>query len=60
MTATDHFADNCFSNTVDPLQHPCAQHHNGRTYIAYQGPQEDAYVCTITEHSHGKDLCSPV
>ena len=45
MTATDHFADNGFSNTVDPLQHPCAQHHNGRTYIAYQGPQEDAYVC---------------
>jgi hypothetical protein len=45
MPGTNYFAENGFSNAVDPLQHPCAQHFNGRTYLAYQGPLEDAYVC---------------
>ena len=41
----DYFADNGFDNSLSTLQHPCAEYYNGKTYIAYQGPHEDAYVC---------------
>ena len=52
MSSSNHFATNGFSNTVDPLQHPCAQYFKGRTYISYQGPLEDAYVCV---YDHERD-----
>jgi hypothetical protein len=51
VAVSDHFADNGFSAVVDPLQHPCAQYFNGRTYISYQGPLEDAYVCAYDHRS---------
>jgi hypothetical protein len=40
----DFFADNGYGNPVSTLQHPAAEHHNGVTYAAYQGPHEDPYV----------------
>lgn len=46
----DYFADNGFDAAVNPLQHPCAEYFNGKTYIAYQGPHEDAYVC-VYDHA---------
>ncbi len=41
----DYFTDNGFANPVSTLQHPCAERHKDVTYIAYQGPHEDPYVC---------------
>ena len=41
----DHFTDLGFANPVSTLQHPSAEYYNGVTYIAYQGPHEDPYVC---------------
>ncbi len=49
----DYFADNGFGNPLSTLQHPCAEHYNGVTYIAYQGPHEDPYVCAY-HHGSGK------
>ena len=40
----DYFTDSGFGNPSSTLQHPTGQHHKGTTYIAYQGPHEDAYV----------------
>jgi len=41
----EYFTDNGYGNPVLSIQHPCAEHYNGKTYIAYQGPHEDPYVC---------------
>lgn len=41
----DYFTDNGYGNPLSTLQHPCAEYYNGKTYIAYQGPHEDPYVC---------------
>ena len=41
----DYFTDNGFDNSVSNLQHPCAEHADGKTFVAYQGPHEDPYVC---------------
>jgi len=41
----DYFTDNGYGNPLSTLQHPCAEHYKGVTYIAYQGPHEDPYVC---------------
>jgi hypothetical protein len=41
----DHFADNGFAKPLSTMQHPCAEYFKGVTYIAYQGPHEDPYVC---------------
>ena len=40
-----YFTDNGFGNPVATLQHPCAEQYKDVTYIAYQGPHEDPYVC---------------
>ncbi|MBB4081025.1 hypothetical protein GGR28_003666 [Lewinella aquimaris] len=40
----DYFADNGLSNTVKTMQHPAGEHHDGITYVCYQGPLEDPYV----------------
>ncbi len=41
----EYFTDNGFANPVATMQHPCAEYYEGVTYIAYQGPHEDPYVC---------------
>lgn len=45
-----YFANNGFGNPVASLQHPSAEHYNGKTYVAYQGPQEDPQVC-VYDHA---------
>jgi hypothetical protein len=55
LTATadpvDNFADNGFAKPVSTLQHPNAEYFNGVTYMAYQGPHEDPYVCAYNHKS---------
>lgn len=41
----DYFTDNGYSNPLATMQHPSGEHYRGKTYIAYQGPHEDPYVC---------------
>jgi len=41
----DYFTDNGLDNAVASIQYPSAEQFNGKTYIAYQGPHEDPYVC---------------
>jgi len=43
--SVDYFTDNGFANAISTLQHPTAEFFKGTTYIAYQGPNQDAYVC---------------
>ncbi|MBD1388665.1 BNR-4 repeat-containing protein [Neiella sp. HB171785] len=40
----DYFADNGTGNPLAVVQHPAGEHHNGITYVSYQGPFEDPYV----------------
>lgn len=42
----DYFATNGFGKPVSTLQHPAGEFYNGITYLAYQGPHEDPYVCS--------------
>ena len=49
----DYFTDNGLDNAVASIQHPSAEQFNGNTYIAYQGPHEDPYVCV---YNHAKQL----
>lgn len=49
----DYFADNGYGNPVSNLQHPAGEHHNGVTYVAYQGPHEDPFVAAYV-HATGK------
>jgi hypothetical protein len=51
----DYFTDNGFANPLASMQHPCAEYYNGATYIAYQGPHEDPYVCAY-DHAAKKWL----
>jgi len=39
-----YFADNGYGNPISNLQHPAGEHHQGVTYVAYQGPHEDPYI----------------
>lgn len=41
----DYFTDQGFGNPLGYIQQPSAEFYNGVTYIAFQGPHEDAYVC---------------
>ncbi len=41
----DYFTDNGFGNPSSTLQHPTGEFYKGTTYLAYQGPHEDSYVC---------------
>lgn len=50
---TDHFAENGLGNAVAVIQHPAGEHHNGITYLSYQGPQEDPYVVSY-DHRTGE------
>ena len=49
----DYFADNGFGKPLSTLQHPSGEHFKTTTYIAYQGPHEDAYVAAYN-HSTKK------
>jgi len=49
----DYFTDNAFSNAVATVQHPAGEYYKGVTYVAYQGPLEDAYVAAY-EHATAK------
>tara|TARA_B100000809_G_scaffold19840_2_gene17472 strand:- start:24498 stop:25898 length:1401 start_codon:yes stop_codon:yes gene_type:complete len=43
IVEVDYFTDNGFSNTITPGK-DSGEYYNGVTYVAYQGPLEDAYV----------------
>ena len=47
------FTDNGYGNPVSSLQHPAAEHYQGVTYVAYQGPHEDPYIAAYV-HATGK------
>jgi hypothetical protein len=49
----DYFADNGYSNPISTFQHPAGEHFEGVTYVAYQGPHEDAYVAAYV-HATGQ------
>ena len=49
----DHFANNGFGNAVAIVQHPAGIHHQGITYVCYQGPLEDPYVASYN-HKTGE------
>ena len=49
----EYFTDNGLDNAVASIQHPSAMQFNGKTYIAYQGPHEDPYVCV---YDHAKQI----
>ena len=49
---TDYFANNGFAKPVSTMQHPNAEYYNGVTYIAYQGPHEDPYVCAYNHSTN--------
>jgi hypothetical protein len=51
----DYFANNGLAKPVSTMQHPNAEYYNGVTYVAYQGPHEDPYVCA---YSHSKNTWS--
>jgi hypothetical protein len=42
----DYFAENGFGKPVQSIQHPMGEYYKGVTYVAYQGPHEDPYVCS--------------
>lgn len=48
----DYFASNGFGKPVSTMQHPAGEYYNGVTYLAYQGPHEDPYVCAY-DHASG-------
>ncbi len=50
---TDHFAENGLGNAVAVIQHPAGEHHDGITYVSYQGPLEDPYVASFN-HDTGE------
>ncbi len=41
---TSYFAINGYGEGVAVVQHPAGEHHDGITYVSYQGPLEDPYV----------------
>jgi hypothetical protein len=44
--SVNYFADNGFGKPVSTMQHPAGEYYEGVTYLAYQGPHEDPYVCS--------------
>lgn len=49
----DYFTDMGYGNPVAPMQHPAGEYHEGVTYVAYQGLDEDPYVAAYN-HLTGK------
>ncbi len=48
---SDHFAENGLGNAVAVIQHPAGEHHDGITYVSYQGPKEDPYVASYNHET---------
>ncbi|WP_440877096.1 BNR-4 repeat-containing protein [Thalassotalea sp. PLHSN55] len=48
----DYFADNALGNPLAIVQHPAGVHHNGITYVSYQGPLEDPYVASYNHNTN--------
>lgn len=45
VDSTAYFAENGFGRPLQTIQHPSGEYYKGTTYLAYQGPKEDPYVC---------------
>ena len=45
------FAENGFGKPLQTIQHPSGEYYKGVTYLAYQGPQEDPYVCSYNHNT---------
>jgi hypothetical protein len=41
----NYFAENGFGKPLQTIQHPAGEYYDGVTYVAYQGPHQDPYVC---------------
>jgi len=49
--SVNYFADNGFGRPLQTIQHPSGEYYKGITYLAYQGPLEDPYVCSYNHLS---------
>jgi len=47
----NYFAENGFGKPVQSIQQPMGEYFNGVTYVAYQGPHEDPYVCSYNHET---------
>lgn len=47
----DYFTDKGYGNPVAPIQHPAGEYHEGITYVAYQGLDEDPYVAAYNHET---------
>jgi len=47
----NYFADNGFGNAVAIIQQPAGIHHEGITYVSYQGALEDPYVAAYNHET---------
>jgi len=52
-----YFTNNGYGNPVATIQHPSGEYHNGTTYVTYQGPHEDPYICSY--HHESKTWTGP-
>lgn len=49
----DYFSDIGFGEGVAVVQHPAGEYRNGKTYVSFQGPEEDPYVASY-DHKSGE------
>jgi len=49
--SVNYFAENGFGRPLHTLQHPMGEYYKGITYVAYQGPKEDPYVCSYNHRT---------
>jgi hypothetical protein len=47
----NYFAENGFGKPLQTIQHPSGEYYKGVTYLTYQGPQEDPYVCSYNHRT---------
>jgi hypothetical protein len=53
-----YFADNGFGQPLQTMQHPSGEYYEGVTYLAYQGPKEDPYICSYNHQT--KEWIGPI
>jgi len=53
-----YFAYNGFGKPLQTIQHPSGEYYKGITYLAYQGPKEDPYVCSYNHRT--KEWTGPI
>lgn len=51
VDSTAYFAENGFGRPLQTIQHPSGEYYKGTTYLAYQGPKEDPYVCAYNHRT---------